>query len=81
MDLSVSVLEDSTMDSYTANALRIMAKRIDDLVERIARLEAEVKRQKFIDLPKDMTLQEQAKALEEHKDTPMTYQEMRERFG
>jgi hypothetical protein len=69
------------MDSYTANALRIMAKRIDDLVERIARLEAEVKRQKFIDLPKDMTLQEQAKALEEHKDTPMTYQEMRERFG
>jgi hypothetical protein len=81
MDLVVSVLEDSTMDSYTANALRIMAKRIDDLVERIARLEAEVKRQKFIDLPKDMTLQEQVRALEEHKDTPMTYQEMRERFG
>lgn len=69
------------MDSYTANALRIMAKRIDDLMERIARLEAEMKRQKFIALPTDMTLQEQAKALEEHKDTPMTYQEMRERFG
>jgi hypothetical protein len=81
MDLVVSVLEDSTMDSYTANALRIMAKRIDDLMERIARLEAEMKRQKFIALPKDMTLQEQAKALEEHKDTPMTYAEMRERFG
>jgi len=71
----------ANMDPYTANALRIMAKRIDELVERVARLEKEMARRKFLELPKDMSLQEQAKALAEHKDTPMTYQEMRERFG
>ena len=66
------------MDPHTAQVLRNMANRIDELEKRIARLE---KREKFLDLPKDMTLLEQAKALAEHKDTPMTYQEMRERFG
>ena len=66
------------MDPHTAQVLRNMANRIDELEKRIARLE---KREKFLNLPKDMTLLEQAKALAEHKDTPMTYQEMRERFG
>jgi len=70
--------EDSTMDSYTANVIRILSKRLDELESRVAQLE---KREKFLQLPKDMSLQEQAKALVEHKDTPMTYQEMRERFG
>jgi hypothetical protein len=69
------------MDSYTANVVRILTKRLDELETRVARLEKELKREKFINLPKDMTLQEQAKALVEHKDTPMTYSEMRERFG
>jgi hypothetical protein len=55
-----------------------MAKRIDELEKRIAQLE---KREKFLELPKDMSLQEQVKALEEHKDTPMSYAELRERFG
>jgi hypothetical protein len=58
-----------------------MAKRIDELEFRVSQLEKELKREKFLNLPKDMSLQEQAKALEEHRDTPMTYQEMRERFG
>jgi hypothetical protein len=78
MDLRVAGGEDSTMDPHTAEVLRHMAKRIDELEKRIFQLE---KREKFLNLPKDMSLQEQAKALEEHKDTPMTYQELRERFG
>ena len=69
------------MDPHTAQSLRIMAKRIDELVERVARLEKEMARRKFLELPKDMSLQDQYKALEEHKNTPMTYSEMRERFG
>jgi len=78
MDLRMLEEEDSTMDSYTANVIRILSKRLDELESRVAQLE---KREKFLQLPKDMSLQEQAKALVEHKDTPMTYQEMRERFG
>jgi hypothetical protein len=69
------------MDPHTAQVLRNMVKRIDELEFRVAQLEKELKREKFLELPKDMSLQEQAKALAEHKDTPMTYQEMRERFG
>jgi uncharacterized small protein (DUF1192 family) len=81
MDQFVPGVEDSTMDPHTAQVLRNMAKRIDELENRIAQLEKELKREKFLELPKDMSLQEQAKALVEHKDTPMTYQELRERFG
>ena len=69
------------MDPHTAQVLRNMAKRIDELEARVTQLEKELKREKFLELPKDMSLQEQAKALVEHKDTPMTYQELRERFG
>jgi len=69
------------MDPHTAQVVRNMAKRLDELETRVTRLEKELKREKFINLPKDMTLQEQAKALEEHRDTPMLYSEMRERFG
>ena len=64
------------MDSYTANVIRIMGKKIEDLEARVERLEKELKREKFINLPNTMTLLEQAKALEEHKDTPMTYSEI-----
>jgi hypothetical protein len=78
MELRVAGGKDSTMDPHTAQVLRNMAKRIDELEKRIAQLE---KREKFLELPKDMSLQEQVKALEEHKDTPMSYQELRERFG
>ena len=66
------------MDSYTANVVRILTEKINALEKRVAQLE---KRETFINLPKDMSLQEQAKALAEHKDTPMSYSEMRERFG
>lgn len=38
-------------------------------------------REEFLSLPHDMTLKEQAEALEKYKDVPMTYSEMRERFG
>lgn len=59
----------------------MLQMKIAELENRIFQLEKELKREKFLNLPKDMSLQEQAKALVEHKDTPMTYQEMRERFG
>jgi hypothetical protein len=39
------------------------------------------KRERFLALPKNMTLEEQMKAIEEFKDVPMTYSELRERFG
>ena len=38
-------------------------------------------REEFLALPTNMTLAEQWKALERHKNTPMTYSEMRDRFG
>lgn len=44
-------------------------------------LTMEQKREKFLALPTDMTLDEQAKALRELGDVPMTYFEMRSRFG
>ena len=44
-------------------------------------LTPEQKREKFLALPHDMTLDEQAKALRELGDVPMTYAEMRMRFG
>jgi hypothetical protein len=66
------------MDPHTAQVLRILTEKINALEARVFQLE---KRDKFLELPKDMSLQEQAKALAEHKDTPMSYSEMRERFG
>ena len=62
------------MEKTTREMFLMMEKRIEELEREVARL-------KFLLLPKDMSLQEQSKALVEHKDTPMTYQEMRERFG
>ena len=44
-------------------------------------LTPEQKREKFLALPTDMTLDEQARALRELGDVPMTYSEMRSRFG
>jgi hypothetical protein len=44
-------------------------------------LTPEQKREKFLALPTDMSLDEQAKALRELGDVPMTYYEMRSRFG
>lgn len=41
----------------------------------------EEKRKRFLALPKDMSLSDQVKAMEEFKDVPMSYSEMRERFG
>ncbi len=44
-------------------------------------LTPEQKREKFLALPTNMTLDEQARALRELGDVPMTYFEMRSRFG
>lgn len=44
-------------------------------------LTPEQKREKFLALPTDMSLDEQAKALRELGDVPMSYYEMRMRFG
>jgi len=44
-------------------------------------LTAEQKREKFLALPTNMSLDEQAKALRELGDVPMSYAEMRSRFG
>lgn len=41
----------------------------------------EDKRKRFLALPKNMTLAEQWKAVMDFKDVPMSYSEMRERFG
>jgi len=68
-------------NASTANLYMVLEVKIIELEERIEALEAEVARLKFLALPKDMSLQDQFKAWEEHKNTPMTYSEMRERFG
>jgi hypothetical protein len=44
-------------------------------------LTPEQKREKFLALPTNMSLDEQAKAIRELGDVPMTYAEMRSRFG
>jgi hypothetical protein len=41
----------------------------------------EQKREKFLALPTDMSLDEQCKAIRELGDVPMSYSEMRSRFG
>ena len=41
----------------------------------------EEKRKRFLALPTNMTSEEQVKAIEEFKDVPMTYAELRQRFG
>ena len=41
----------------------------------------EQKRQRFLALPKNMTAEQQKQAIEEFKDVPMTYTELRQRFG
>ncbi len=68
-------------NASTKNLYMVLEVKIIELEERIEVLEAEVARLKFLALPKDMSLKDQYKALEEHKNTPMTYSEMRERFG
>jgi uncharacterized small protein (DUF1192 family) len=68
-------------NASTANLYMVLEVKIIELEERIEALEAEVARLKFLALPKNMSLQDQSKAWYEHKTTPMTYSEMRERFG
>lgn len=41
----------------------------------------EEKRKRFLALPTNMTVQEQLNAIEEFKDVPMSYSELRARFG
>lgn len=44
-------------------------------------VDTEKLREEFLALPKDMSLEEQFIAVEKYKNVPMTYSEMRERFG
>lgn len=69
------------MDKSAIDAIRKLWRMIEVMKTQIEELEKEVARLKFRALPKDMSLADQLKALEEHKNTPMTYSEMRERFG
>lgn len=68
-------------DNMDRTLLETLMERIATLEMKVEKLEKEVARLKFLALPKDMSLADQYKALEEHKNTPMTYSEMRERFG
>ena len=61
--------------------IKTLVDRIHTLEMRVAALEAELARLKFLALPKNMSLEDQFRAMADHKDTPMTYSEMRERFG
>jgi len=69
------------MDKTTAQAILRLMTWIDALKTRVEELEKEVARVKLQALPKDMSLGDQLKAVDEHTSTPMTYAEMRERFG
>lgn len=60
---------------------KTIVERLAFLEKHVDVLEKEVARLKFLALPTDMSLADQIKALQEHKNTPMTYSEMRERFG
>ena len=64
-----------------ATKIKELEARLKELQTQVKEVEAELARARFLALPKDMTLDDQYKALREHKDTPMTYSEMRERFG
>jgi hypothetical protein len=52
-----------------------------DPAEAEAVANAKKQREEFLALPKDMTLEEQFIAIEKYKNVPMSYSEMRERFG
>ncbi len=43
--------------------------------------ERQKQREEFLALPSNMSLQKQCEELRKHANTPMTYAEMRERFG
>ena len=61
--------------------IKTLVDRIHILETRVATLEAELAHLKFLALPKNMSLEDQFRAMADHKDTQMTYSEMRERFG
>ncbi len=69
----------STKDEFT-QFLNVISPSTKD-IKLDTSLTPEQKREKFLALPHDMTLDEQAKALRELGDVPMTYFEMRSRFG
>lgn len=56
-------------------------ERAKELIRQGVLKEPAATREEFLALPTNMTLAEQWKALERHKNTPMTYSEMRDRFG
>lgn len=72
---TMRVLERIAKDGWDAYANKILQKYGPPPPETM-----EEKRKRFLALPTNMTLAEQAKAIEEFKDVPMTYAELRARF-
>ena len=74
--MTMRILERIAKDGWDAYAKRMLKNYGPPPPESM-----EEKRKRFLALPTNMSLGEQVKAIEEFKDVPMTYAEMRERFG
>lgn len=72
---TMRVLEKIAKDGWETYAKDVLGKN------PVKKESKEEKRARFLALPKDMSLEQQTKAWEEFMDVPMTYAEMRERFG
>lgn len=73
---TIRVLERIAKDGWDAYANKILLKYGPPKPETM-----EEKRKRFLALPTNMTPVEQAKAIEEFQDVPMSYAELRARFG
>jgi hypothetical protein len=71
--------------SELSNAVKLVVTTITEIVSAkpaaLTPAEIEAKRQEFLKLGTNMTLQQQCEEMKKHASTPMTYAEMRERFG
>ena len=76
---TMRVLEFIAKEGWDAYAMTILKKYGPPLAKKEETVEE--KRKRFLALPHDMSLEDQCKAVAEFKDVPMTYSEMRERFG
>lgn len=74
-----------TLDAYGPPPLSSSKTELTQFLDAISPstkdCKPEQKREKFLALPTDMSLDDQAKALRELDDVPMSYSEMRSRFG
>jgi len=73
------------LSTHVAQSVKLVVETIQAVHEakplnRTAEEKAN-QREAFVALPTTMTLEEQCAELRKHHDTPMTYAEMRARFG